>query len=238
MRVERGLAGLRRADLNFEPRPLDWYTPERGWHADALVQRLPGEPPGDPTPGGPWTIARRLTEDYRMADPALVRATWDAGRPLLGRDMLLELRLWRLVSIHAGVRVTRVWDEDRVVDGRDERVFGFEYATLAGHVERGRMDYEVAKRRDEGAVEFRLHAHSRASGDGAPWVRLGFRLFGRREQLRFYRRCCERIATLTARELGLPAQPPPPAVHIQSAGAPDAAELRERLLPRRTRQER
>ena len=56
------------------------------------------------------------------------------------------------------------------------------------------MDYQVYKWRDEGAVEFRLHAHSRASGDGAPWVRLGFRLFGRREQVRFFRRCCERIA--------------------------------------------
>ena len=69
---------------------------------------------------------------------------------------------------------------------------------------------------------------------GAPWIRLGFRLFGRREQLRFYVRCCERIARLTARELGLPDDPPPPAVDLLEADAPDTAELRERLLPRRT----
>jgi uncharacterized protein (UPF0548 family) len=207
MRDDRALAALRGAALNFEPQPLDCYTPDRGWHADAVSQQLPGEPPGDPTPGGSWEIARRIIVEYRMADPAIVRATWEPGRPLLGREMLLELRLFRLISVHAGVRVTRVWDEHRVSGGREARVFGFEYATLAGHVERGRMDYEVCKRLDDGAVEFRLHSHSRASEEGALWVRLGFRLFGRREQLRFYRRCCERMARLTARELGLPDEP-------------------------------
>jgi uncharacterized protein (UPF0548 family) len=137
-------------------------------------------------------------EDYRMADPAIVRATWDPHMPLQGRDMLLELRLYRILSVRAGVRVTRVWDEERVLAGRRACVFGFEYATLPGHVEMGRMDYEVYKWRDDGAVEFRLHAHSRASEDAALWVRLGFRLFGRREQVRFYLRCCERIARLVA----------------------------------------
>jgi uncharacterized protein (UPF0548 family) len=238
VRAERALAALRGVGLNFEPQPLDRYTPGRGWHADALSQRLPGEPPGNPTPGGSWEIAKRLIEDYRVADPALVRATWDPARPLLGREMLLTLRLYRLVSVHAGVRVTRVWDEDRVLAGREARVFGFEYATLAGHVEMGRMDYEVCKRLDDGAVEFRLHAHSRASEDGPPWVRLGFRLFGRRAQVRFYLRCCDRIARLTALELGLPDDPPPPAVRLQAADATDTGELTERLVPRRTRRRR
>jgi uncharacterized protein (UPF0548 family) len=237
MRAERALAALRGRDLNFELLPLECYTPERGWHADALRQLMPGEAPGDPVPGGPWEIARRLMAEYRMADPALVRATWDPEAPLLGRDMLLELRLWRILSVHAGVRVTAVWDDERVVAGRAARVFGFEYATLPGHVEVGRMDYQVLKWLDDGAVEFRLHAHSRAAEDAAPWIRLGFRLFGRREQVRFYLRCCERIARFTARELGLPGQPPPPAVRLAEANAPDAAELPERLVPRRTRSE-
>ena len=140
-------------------------------------------------------------------------ATWDHDAPLLGRDMLLKLRLYRVLSVYAGVRVTRVWDETR--DG--ERVFGFEYGTLTGHVERGRMDYEVRERGD-GAVDFLIHAHSRPSGEGLPWVRLGFWLFGRREQMRFYARCCERVARLSARELGLPEAPPPPASRIRDAG--------------------
>jgi hypothetical protein len=40
---------------------------------------------------------------------------------------------------------------------------------------------------------------------------------------------------LTARELGLPGDPPPPAVRIEEADAPETAELSERLFPRRTR---
>jgi len=217
MRADRALAALHGAELKFEPQPLEYYTPERGWHSDALSQRLHGEPSGEPVPGGAWEVARRLVEDYRMADPAIVRAVWDPSVPLLGRDMLLELRLYRVLSVYAGVRVTRVWDEERVLAGRAARVFGFEYATLPGHVELGRMDYEVYKWRDDGTVEFRLHAHSRASQDGAPWVRLGFRLFGRREQVRFYLRCCDRIARLTALELGLSGDPPPPAVRLRAA---------------------
>jgi uncharacterized protein (UPF0548 family) len=235
MRHEAALERLRGAPLNFEPQPLGPYTPGRGWHADALSQRLPGEAPGDPVAGGPWRIARRIVEEYRIADPAIVRATWDPGAPLLGREILLQLRLYRILHAWAGVRVTRVWDEDRAVDGRPARVFGYEYATLRGHVEMGRMDYEVWKWGDDGAVEFRLHSHSRASGEGAPWVRLGFRLFGRRQQLRFYRRCCERIARLTAGELGLPDDPPPPTARLLETDAPETAELGERLFPRRTR---
>jgi uncharacterized protein (UPF0548 family) len=154
------------------------------WRYDALAQPLPDES---------FPVARRLVEEYRMADPAIVRASWNPGAPLLGREMLLQLRLWRVLWVHARVRVTRVWDEER--DGA--RVFGFEYETLPGHLEMGRMDYEVWGWRD-GRTEFRLHARSKASGDGAWWARVGFRLFGRREQLRFYRRCCERMARLTA----------------------------------------
>ena len=214
-RTERRLRGLREKGLNFEPRPVEEYTPERGWHADAVRQ---------PLPRGSWEVARRLVEAYCMADPALVRATWDHDAPLLGRDMLLKLRLYRVLSVYAGVRVTRVWDETR----GGERVYGFEYGTLTGHVERGRMDYEVRERGD-GTVDFRIHAHSRPSGEGLPWVRLGFRLFGRREQLRFYARCCERIARLSALELGLPDDPPPPASRIQSADTPDVGPLPERL---------
>jgi hypothetical protein len=237
MRPERALERLRDAPLNFAPQPLGAYIPERGWHADALSQRLPGEEPGDPEPGGAWSVARGIVEDYRMADPAIVRAFWAPGAPLLGREMLLRLRLFRILRTWAGVRVTGVWDEAREAGGRAARVFGYEYATLRGHVEMGRMDYEVWKWRDDGAVEFRLNAHSRASGDGAPWTRLGFRLFGRRSQVRFYRRCCERVARLTAAELGLPREPPPPTVRLREADAPETARLGARLVPRRTRRE-
>jgi uncharacterized protein (UPF0548 family) len=168
------------------------------WRHDALVQ---------PLPPGSFAVARRLVAEYRMADPAIVRASWDAPAALAGREMRLQLRLWRVLHVYARVRVTRVWDE--------QRRFGFEYETLPGHLEIGRMDYEVAESSD-GNVEFRLHAQSRPSGQGAWWARIGFTLFGRREQLRFYRRCCERMACLTARELGLGQTRPAPAVWLDA----------------------
>jgi uncharacterized protein (UPF0548 family) len=179
------------------------------WHHDAVAQELPGEPPGAPVPGGSWEIARRLMSEYRMADPAIVRARWK-GDELLGREMELDLRFRRLLWVRAHVRVRRVWDEER--DGA--RVFGYEYETLPGHVETGVMDYEVYKWPEDGRVEFRLHARSRPSGEGPWWARVGFRLVGRREQVRFYYRCCARIAELVAAELGLPAAPPPPAARL------------------------
>jgi uncharacterized protein (UPF0548 family) len=187
---------------------------------DALCQPLPGEPPGEPVPDGPWVAARRLVEQYRMADPAIVRARWDRDAALAGRVIVLQLRLWRLLHVYARVRVTRTWDEHRVVDGRRARVFGFEYETLPGHLEIGRMDYEVLKFLDDGAVQFRLHARSRASSQGAWWARIGFRLFGRREQVRFYFRCCARIALLTASSLGLSDRTPPPAVWLPTHPQP------------------
>jgi uncharacterized protein (UPF0548 family) len=200
-----------------------------GWHADELIQQLPCEPPGEPVAGGAWEVARRLVTGYRMADPAIVRATWDSRAPLEGREILLRLRLFRVIHVHARVRVTRTWDELR----EGSRVFGYEYETLPGHVEIGRMDYEVHKRLADGTVDFRIHARSRPSEDGAAWVRLGYRLFGRRRQVRFYLRCCERIARLTAHELGLAARPPAPAARLDEADAPDTGPLVERLAPGR-----
>jgi uncharacterized protein (UPF0548 family) len=176
------------------------------WRHDALAQALPD---------GSFDVARRLVEEYRMADPAIVRASWDPAAPLLGREMRLQLRFRRLLWVHARVRVTRVWDERR--DGA--RVFGFEYETLPGHLEMGRMDYEVWGWAD-GRTEFRLHAQSKTSGEGAWWARIGFWLFGRREQVRFYLRCCARMARLTARGLDLPEVQPPPAVRLATPAAP------------------
>jgi uncharacterized protein (UPF0548 family) len=224
--------------LNFELEESGPHVPERGWNADTMVQALPDESPGQPADDGPWAVARRLAEDYRMADPAIVRARWDPSVPLERRVIELRLRFRRVVNVRSNVQVTRVWDEERVVDGRPARVFGYEYATMEGHLEMGRMDYEVWKWEDDGTVEFRLHAHSRASGCGPAWARLGFRLFGRREQVRFYRRCCERMARLTARELGADAELPPPTVDVRDGEAPEAAEVRERLVPRRTKEPR
>jgi hypothetical protein len=160
-----------------------------------------------------------------------VRATWDPEAPLEGRVMHLELRLRRLLGVHTRVLVTRVWDEEREEDGRRARAFGYEYATLAGHVEMGRMDYEVWEWLDDGAVEFRIHSHSRAWHDGPAWARLGLRLFGRREQARFYRRCCERMALLASRALGVRTPPPAPVAVFRDGERPGGGRARRAAAP-------
>jgi uncharacterized protein (UPF0548 family) len=140
--------------------------------------------------------------DYEFADPKIVRAIYHPDRPLDERDMLLEVRFWGL-RFRFGVRVGGVIDDTRPVSGRDVRVWGFNYATLQGHLETGEMDFEAWKWLDTGAVEFRIRAVSRASRIRNPVIRLGFRLFGRREQVRFAKRACERMAWLVAGKTGV-----------------------------------
>ena len=76
-------------------------------------------------------------------------------------------------------------------------VWGWSYATLAGHLEQGEMSWEVHKWLGSGEVEFAIDAYSRRAQIANPLVRLGFRLFGRREQLHFLEITCERMRRLT-----------------------------------------
>ena len=194
-RARRALDELHDRPLNFNREDRAGWTREAGWRIDDYCQPLPSEPPGPPRSGGPWESARAHLRDYEFADPRIVRAVYHPGDPLEGRDMLLEVRFWGL-RFRFGVRVSGVIDELRPVEGRDVRVWGWSYATLQGHLETGQMDYEVWKWLDTGAVEFRIHVVSRSSRIGNPIIRLGFRLFGRREQVRFAKRACERMAHL------------------------------------------
>jgi uncharacterized protein (UPF0548 family) len=185
--AEESFAALRDAPVNFDE------LGGTGWNVDDYCQPLPPEQPGPPEPDGTWECARRLREEYEFADPAIVRASFAADSPLEGRDMLLEARFLGL-RFRLGVRVNRVTDEERLEEGRPVRVWGWSYRTLKGHLETGQMDYEVWKWLDDGSIEFRIHVVSRAARIPNPFVRLGFRLFGRREQVRFARHALARMA--------------------------------------------
>jgi uncharacterized protein (UPF0548 family) len=191
------LHGLRDKKLNFDLTRRAGYTPERGWYADDVRQPLPPEPPGQPVPGGSWETARRLARNYDFADPSIVTGVFDRDEPLERRNMLLELHFYGLI-VRVGVRVGDVYDEMRVLGGREGRVFGWNYRTLEGHVEQGQMDWQVWKWPDSGEVMFRISSFARPAWAGNPLVRLGFRLFGRREQLRFLRLTAARMERLTA----------------------------------------
>ena len=80
-------------------------------------------------------------------------------------------------------------------------MWGWSYRTLQGHLEMGQMDFEAWKWLVTGQVEFRTRRFSRHAPVSNPLVRLGLRVFGRRDQVRFARRACERMASLTAAEL-------------------------------------
>jgi uncharacterized protein (UPF0548 family) len=197
----RALAALSQARLNFDPSRRHEFTAANGWHLDQRREPLPAEPPGPPVPGGSWAIARGLMCGYEFADPSIVRAIYNPEAPLEGRDMLLELRFWGLRFL-VGTRVTSEYEETRALDGREAHVWGWSYATLEGHLERGEMAWEVRKWLDTGAVEFTIRAYSQRAEIRNPLVRLGFMLFGRHEQLRFYDMTCQRMRRLTAEALG------------------------------------
>jgi uncharacterized protein (UPF0548 family) len=195
--IERRLAALAHAPVNYDPDALDVHNLPARWRVDDRCQPLPAEPPGEPVPRGSWEIARRLIQGYEFADPSLVRAHYDPDRPLEGRTMLLELRALNLISVHVGVRVVKVYDEIRDCNGRHARVFGWAYRTLEGHVEMGQMDWQVWKWHDTGEVQFRVHAHSRTAPIANPIIRLGFWILRDHERAVFLTSTDTRMRSLT-----------------------------------------
>ncbi len=200
-RLRRRLAELQSTPVNYDPESLDLAHPPRGWTVDRRCQPLAGEPPGEPVAGGSWETAGRLIRGYEFADPSLVRAFYDPDAPLQGRTMMLALRALGLVSIHVGVRVVRVYDEIREVDGRSARVFGWAYRTLEGHVEAGQMDWQVWKWLDTGDVEFRVHSVARVARIANPVIWVGFHALRRYERRLFLDSTDRRMKTLTERAL-------------------------------------
>jgi uncharacterized protein (UPF0548 family) len=196
--VLAALHALHDKPLNFDLAERASFDRESGWQIDDYCQALPAERPGEPEPGGTWERARDLMRDYEFADPKIVRAVYAPDTPLEGRDMLLEVRLWGLLRFRFGVRVGGVVDQTRSEQGREVRVWGWSYRTLQDHLEMGQMDYRLLKWTDTGEVQFRIHVVSRPAEIPNPIIRLGFRLLGRREQVRFARRACDRMACLLA----------------------------------------
>jgi uncharacterized protein (UPF0548 family) len=197
---ERYLAALAGRSLNFDPSEVEAPVDPSQWRIDEMVEPLPHEAPGSPLPRGSLHAARRAMDDYQLADPRIVTGVHLPGAPLAGRDVLLKLRYGPL-RLRAGVRVGQVRDETVELDGREVLTYGWSYRTLEGHFEEGEMRYELRKWLDTGDVEFLLHAVSRPARNG-PWLtRTGFRLFGRPQQLRFYRQICRRARRLTEAQL-------------------------------------
>ncbi len=195
-RIRRELASLPHREVNFDPDRLAELSRRDPWHVDDYCTELLSEQDGPPIKGGAFETARRLMRDYEFANPRVVRAFYEAEAPLEHRNMLLEIRYVGMRFL-VGVRIELVFDETREIDRRPVRVWGWAYRTLEGHLERGQMDYQVWKWLDTGGVEFRIHAVSEIAEIANPFVSIGFRLLGRREQVKFARECGARMVRLT-----------------------------------------
>jgi uncharacterized protein (UPF0548 family) len=199
-RTERRLAALAQRAVNFDPSDLDSLVADGDWRLDDMIEPLPHEGSGPPVEGGSWQVARKIMDEYQLADPGVVTAFYDREAPMPGRDMLLRIRFAGL-PIWVGVRIGEVYEETLELDGRDVHVFGWSYRTLEGHFEQGQMHYELWKWLGSGDVEFHLRAVSQPAARGPLLLRTGFRLFGRTHQLRFYRQVCRRAKRLTEAQL-------------------------------------
>ena len=198
---------LRHRQVNYDPSraPQDGRA-DGHWHVDSDDVDIGRELPGPPAPGGAWETGCALVREYEFADPRILRAVYRRGSGLAGRDMLLEGRFFGL-RFYLGVRVTGLIDETR----QAERAWGWSYQTLQGHLEQGRLRYEMIKNTDTGRVLFRVSGYSRMAPIASPVVRWGFRLFGRWTQQRFYLAIQRRMRELVqAAQRGRPL--PSPAV--------------------------
>jgi uncharacterized protein (UPF0548 family) len=191
------LDSLRSLGVNYDEAQAPRGRTDPCWHVDAGYADLGTEATGPPVPGDVFETACALVRDYEFTDHRLVRGVFRPADDLLGRDMLLEARFLAL-RFYLGVRVTAVVDGTRDGPGGPQRVWGWTYQTLDGHLEQGRLTYEVAKDLETGRVRFGLEAYSRRAPIGNPLIRLGFRMFGRGTQLSFYRRVGRRMHDLVA----------------------------------------
>lgn len=196
-RARRAYADWGDRDLNFEPVTFDQARRSPAWRVDEGRTQLPSERPGPAEQDGPFAVAHDVMVAYEFADPALVRAVYSPSSELEGRTMLLVGRFLGL-RFHMGVRVGGVVDEHTECGGRPVQRFRWHYRTLDGHLERGHMEYELLKWTDTGTVEFIIRAYSQRARIDNVIVRLGFRLFGRSSQLRFYERSLRRMETFVA----------------------------------------
>jgi uncharacterized protein (UPF0548 family) len=193
--LARRIDELAALPVNYDPADGPVSRDDRRWHVDDGRAVIGQEGPGPPEPDGPWERAGSIVRDYGFTDHRRLRGAYRPSAPLLGRDMLLEGR-FAVMRFHLGVRVTDIVDTER--DGH--RVWGWSYETLSGHLEQGRLTYEVDKDLASGEVTFWIRAFSRRARVPNPFYRLGFALFGRAVQLGFYHSAGQRVRELVGSE--------------------------------------
>lgn len=180
----RRLAAIAVMEPTIDLAKRDNFVAAEGWHVDAREAALQAEAAGAPEPNGPFVTACDILRRYAFPPPSLIRGTFDPDAPLDNRAMLLTATyLW--MTFELPVRVSRVIDLTRDGTHGAERVWGYSYQTLAGHLERGEITFEIVKHLASGGVTFRIHSFSQTGHIANIVHRIGFRIVGRRLQRRF-----------------------------------------------------
>ncbi len=199
-RLLERLAKISELEPTIDVAKRDSYTATNGWHVDSREIALPAEPPGPATPDGSFAAASRILLEYAFPPAYLIRGRFDPQVPLSLRTMLLTAKyLW--MTFELPVRVTRVLDEVRETEHGAEQRWGYSYQTLAGHVERGEITFEVAKLVATGAMHFRISSFSQTGHITNIIHRVGFRIVGRRLQRRFAEESLRNMRTLVIASL-------------------------------------
>lgn len=167
--------------LNFQGIE-DELTGESGWHhyhSEAIIAR---ETEGHEC----FARARVALANYQFSDRAIVIAHFDPKKPLLGRRILLEIKVLGLHYLCPAL-VTRVRDEPGV--------YGFRYDTLEGHIERG-MEWFLLTKNDAGEIRFRIEARWQSGEMPNWWSRLGFSVLSGYYQRKWHRRAHHLLSLL------------------------------------------
>ncbi len=199
-RYKSRLARLEKLGLNFDLERREEFTSANGWHSDHYEADLPVESPGEPLDGGSFRAAQTVLREYKFPPPDLITGIFVPDEPLEKRVMLLRARFLGF-TFYFGVKVSGVTDELRDVKDGQERVWGYRYATLEGHFERGQIAFLIVKNLTSGVVRFTIDAFSQTGLIRNPIYRLGFSLFGRHLQRRFARQSLLRMQYLVAQAL-------------------------------------
>jgi uncharacterized protein (UPF0548 family) len=176
-------------------------TGEHGWnhyHSEAIIVAQ-----SDDTS---FQRARVALANYQFSDPGIVVAHFDPKGALLGRRILLEIKVFGLRYLCPAV-VTNVRDESSV--------YGFRYDTLEGHIERG-MEWFLLTRDGNGAIRFRIEARWQPGDMPNWWSRAGFSVLSGYFQRRWHRRA-HNLLSLLAR-FGSTTRPPRDAAGLTHQG--------------------
>jgi Domain of unknown function (DUF1990) len=195
------LARIAALDATLDLTHRESYSSDAGWHLEDSEILIAMEPPGEPERGGAFSAACRFLREYSFVPRDLIAGQFDPDSPLDQRSMLLSARyLW--MRFELPVRVSRVIDLHRERKTKAERVWGYSYLTLPGHLEVGEITFEVIKQVATGAILFRITSFSQYAQIGNPVHRIGIRVVGRRLQRRFAQQSLANMKQLVQQQAG------------------------------------